>query len=53
LLKDIEPTPEFGAKIRPDFIHGIARYINKLVILLNIKKIIDIEELTSFNDNGK
>lgn len=53
LLRDIEHTPEFGAKIRSDFIHGIAHDKNKLITLLDIKRVIDIEELTSFNENGK
>lgn len=42
---DIEPTPSFGAKIRPDFIEGIAKVTGKFVILLNVNRVLSTEEI--------
>ncbi len=42
---EIEPAPSFGAKIRPDFIEGIAKVNGKFVILLNVKRVLSNEEI--------
>jgi purine-binding chemotaxis protein CheW len=42
---EIEPAPSFGAKIRPDFIEGIAKVNGKFVILLNVDRVMSIEEI--------
>jgi purine-binding chemotaxis protein CheW len=42
---DIEPAPSFGAKIRSDFIEGIAKVNGKFVILLNINRVLSNEEI--------
>ena len=42
---EIEPSPSFGAKIRPDFIEGIAKVNNKFVILLNVNRVLSTEEI--------
>lgn len=42
---DIEPPPAFGAKIRADFIAGMGKINNKFVVLLNVEKVLSIEEL--------
>ncbi|MDD2882097.1 MAG: chemotaxis protein CheW [Rhodoferax sp.] len=42
---EIEPAPSFGAKIRPDFIEGIAKVNGKFVILLNVAKVLSMEEI--------
>ena len=42
---EIEPAPSFGAKIRPDFIEGIAKVNGKFVILLNVKRVLSTEEI--------
>jgi purine-binding chemotaxis protein CheW len=41
----IEMMPDFGAKIRPDFISSIGKVNGEFIMLLNIQKVIDIEEL--------
>ena len=46
---EIDPTPEFGAKIRSDFISGIGQDNEEFIILLNIDKVLDINELSNFN----
>lgn len=43
---DIEPPPNFGAKIRVDFIHGMWKYDTRFVIILNLVKVLSIEEIT-------
>ncbi|MFQ3236250.1 MAG: purine-binding chemotaxis protein CheW [Paraglaciecola sp.] len=45
---EIIPAPEFGTKIRTDFISGISKVEKRLLILLNIENILDIDELSSF-----
>ena len=43
---EIEPAPSFGAKIRPDFIEGIAKVNSKFVILLNVNRVLSTEEIS-------
>jgi purine-binding chemotaxis protein CheW len=47
-LLEIVPAPEFGTKIRTDFIHGMGKVDQRLLILLNIENILAIDELSSF-----
>jgi purine-binding chemotaxis protein CheW len=42
---DIEPPPSFGARIRADFIFGMGNVGGKFVILLNINKVLSVEEI--------
>jgi purine-binding chemotaxis protein CheW len=44
-VAEIEPAPSFGAKIRPDFIEGIAKVGGKFVILLNVARVLSMEEI--------
>lgn len=43
--RDIEPPPAFGAKIRADFIAGMGKINGKFVIILNVDKVLSVEEL--------
>ena len=43
--KEIEPAPSFGAKIRADFIHGMGKVNGKFVIILNIVKVLSVDEI--------
>jgi purine-binding chemotaxis protein CheW len=43
---EIEPSPTFGAKIRSDFIEGIAKVNGKFVILLNVNRVLSTEEIS-------
>jgi len=45
--KEIEASPSFGTKIRTDFISGMGKVEGQLLVLLNIEKILDIEELSA------
>ena len=42
---DIEPAPTFGAKIRTDFIQGMGKVGGNFVIILNVDKVLSVEEL--------
>lgn len=44
---DIAPPPSFGARIRSDFIAGMAKANGKFVILLDIDRVFSIEEIGS------
>ena len=42
---EIEPAPAFGAKIRADFIAGMGKVNNKFVIILEVNKVLSVDEL--------
>lgn len=42
---EIEPPPAFGARIRTDFIAGMGKVNGKFVIILNVTKVLSIEEI--------
>ncbi|MCQ8103975.1 chemotaxis protein CheW [Methylomonas sp. SURF-2] len=44
--RDIEPPPSFGTGIRPDFISGMAKRNGRFVILLNIDRVLSVDEMT-------
>lgn len=41
----IEPPPAFGAKIRTDFIRGMGKMDGRFVIILNVDKVLSIDDL--------
>lgn len=43
--EQIEPTPAFGAKIRTDFIQGMGKVGGRFVILLNVDRVLSMEDL--------
>ena len=50
---EIEPPPSFGARIRADFIFGMGKISGKFVIILNINKVLSVDEiaqLTGYED---
>ena len=46
-VKDIEPPPSFGAKIRADFIAGMGKVAGKFVILLDIQRVLSTDEMAT------
>jgi purine-binding chemotaxis protein CheW len=48
---DIEPPPTFGAKLRPDFISGMAKHLGRFIILLNLESVLSIQELSSIGQS--
>jgi purine-binding chemotaxis protein CheW len=49
---EIEPPPTFGARIRADFIFGMGKVAGKFVIILNIDKVLSVEEIAQLTDVG-
>ena len=52
---EIEPPPSFGAKIRTDFISGMGKVSGKFVIILDVARVLSVEEiamLTQVGDNS-
>jgi purine-binding chemotaxis protein CheW len=49
---DIEPPPSFGAKIRADFISGMGKVAGRFVIILNISKVLSVEEINLLTELG-
>ncbi|MDR3390519.1 MAG: chemotaxis protein CheW [Sulfuriferula sp.] len=47
LHQDIEPAPTFGAKIRTDFINGMGKVNGKFVILLNVNRVLSVDEMAA------
>ena len=42
---EIEPPPTFGARIRADFIFGMGKVAGKFVIILNIDRVLCVDEI--------
>jgi purine-binding chemotaxis protein CheW len=42
---DVEPSPSFGAKVRSEFITGMGKIGEKFVIILDIGKVLSVEDL--------
>jgi purine-binding chemotaxis protein CheW len=46
---EIEPPPAFGARIRSDFISGMAKKDNRFVIVLNTNQVLSIDEMAALS----
>lgn len=49
---EIEPPPAFGAKIRADFIAGMGKVNAKFVIILDIQRVLSVDEMANLADLG-
>ncbi|POZ62119.1 chemotaxis protein CheW [Chromobacterium alticapitis] len=49
---EIEPPPQFGSKIRVDFIEGMAKVEGRFVVLLNVDKVLSLEEMSLLSELG-
>jgi purine-binding chemotaxis protein CheW len=47
---EIEPPPAFGAKIRPDFISGMAKQVGRFIIVLNLDQVLSLQEMTALGE---
>ena len=45
LAADIEPPPAFGANLRTDFIEGMGKINGKFVIILNVDRVLSLDDL--------
>jgi len=50
---EIEAALEYGAKVEGDFLTGMGKVKDKVIMLLNIDKIINCEEMIQLLDNMK
>jgi purine-binding chemotaxis protein CheW len=50
--QDIEPPPSFGTGIRPDFINGMAKRNGKFIILLNVNKVLSVDEMADLSKSA-
>ncbi len=51
--EQIEPPPSFGANIRTDFILGMGKVEDEFVILIDVSKVLSIEELQVIDAMGE
>ena len=49
---DVEPSPSFGANVRSEFITGMGKMGERFVILLDIGKVLSVEELAMLGEAG-
>lgn len=42
---EIEPPPDFGARIRTDFVSGMGKVNGKFVVMLNVNRVLSIDEV--------
>jgi purine-binding chemotaxis protein CheW len=47
---EIEDTPGFGSKISHDYISGVGKLDEKFIILLDINKVLDVDDLSNFEE---
>ena len=47
--QEIEPPPSFGTGIRPDFINGMAKRNDGFVILLNVNRVLSVDEMAALS----
>ena len=50
--QEIEPPPSFGTGIRPDFISGMAKRDDHFVILLNVNRVLSVDEMAALSKTG-
>ncbi|WP_017905099.1 chemotaxis protein CheW [Pseudomonas asplenii] len=51
--QDMEPAPSFGAHIRTDFIHGMAKLDGRLVVMLDIGRVLSLDDLQRLAEAGQ
>ncbi|KPA91753.1 chemotaxis signal transduction protein [Pseudomonas asplenii] len=51
--QDMEPAPSFGAHIRTDFIHGMAKLDGRLVVMLDIGRVLSLDDLQGLVEVGR
>jgi len=50
---NIEPPPELGAQIRNDFIKGMGKIDGKFVVILDVNRVLSMEEIALLSTTGK
>ena len=49
----IEPAPTFGANIRSDFIEGMGKVNQKFVIILNVNRVLSMDEMSELASSAQ
>ncbi|HCL77286.1 chemotaxis protein CheW [Stutzerimonas nitrititolerans] len=47
---EIEPAPAFGARIRADFISGMGKIEGRFVVLLDVDKVLAVDEMAALSE---
>jgi purine-binding chemotaxis protein CheW len=47
---DIQPVPEFGTRVKVDYLLGMAQLGRKFALLLDVDKVLSTDELLNLND---
>ncbi|MEX1057902.1 MAG: chemotaxis protein CheW, partial [Natronospirillum sp.] len=47
--EDIEPAPSFGTRIRAEFIAGMGKVQGRFVILLDVDRVLDSQEMAKLS----
>jgi purine-binding chemotaxis protein CheW len=50
---NVEPPPKFGARLRTDFISGMGKIGEQFVIILDVDRVLSVEELSSLDGMGE
>lgn len=50
---DIEPPPSFGARLRTDFIAGMGRVAGRFVVILDLPRVLAMDELARLSEAGR
>ncbi len=50
--QDIEPPPEFGARIRIDFIQGMGKVDGRFIVLLDVNRVLSVDEMAALVGAG-
>jgi purine-binding chemotaxis protein CheW len=50
---DIEPSPQFGASIRRDFIRGMGKLSGEFIVILEPERALDVEEMAMLADQAQ
>lgn len=50
--EQVEPPPAFGARIRTDFIHGMGKIDGKFVVMLNVDRVLSLDDLAVLGQVG-
>ncbi len=49
--RDIEPPPAFGARIRADFVSGMAKHKGGFIVLLNVNRVLSVDEMVGLGQS--
>ncbi|MCK6393647.1 chemotaxis protein CheW [Zoogloea sp.] len=52
-LSDMTPPPGFGARVRTDFIDGMGRVGGRFIIILNVPRVLSVEEMALLDGLGQ